>query len=228
MRKIDPVTIITYLLGFMFTLSLGLAMYDLYDQHKPLIGHLEAVEPIVKEDVYQPVEKEKIDETVVKSESTVVTYSPPAEEIVEPVEPEKRYFDVPLDEDLQDHIFEVCENYDLDPALLIAMIRKESTYRADTMGDNGRSYGLMQIQKRWHEARMEKLGVTDLLDPYQNVMVGADYLAEIIGYGRGLEWSLMAYNGGINYANKKTAAGTVSDYVYTVLEYRNELENVIK
>lgn len=185
---------------------------------------IEAVEPIVKE-IVEEVETEDIFE----GESSVVSYSscvsdipeePVEEEIVEPVESfesEVVYFDVPLSEDLQDHIFEVCESYGVDPAVIIAMIGKESTYRADTIGDNGNSYGLMQIQPRWHQARIDRLGVTDLLDPYQNVVVGINYFAELLGYGQGLEWSLMAYNGGISYANKKTAAGEVSDYARIVL-----------
>ena len=46
------------------------------------------------------------------------------------------------------------------------------------MGDVHESFGLMQIQPKWHEDRMRRLGVTDLLDPEQNVRVGADLLSE--------------------------------------------------
>ena len=138
-------------------------------------------------------------------------------------QPEFDYYDIPLDEDLQDHIFLECEFYDVDPALIISVIKKESEFRDWVIGDNGRSYGLMQIQERWHEERMDRLEVTDLLNPYQNVTVGIDYFAELLDKEKGVEWALMAYNGGISYANKLRAKGIVSNYVKTVLGYSEEL-----
>ena len=134
------------------------------------------------------------------------------------------YFDVPLDHELQDHIFALCEEKCIDPAIIIAMIDKESKFDIDIIGDKGKSYGLMQIQPRWHKERMEELGVTDLLDPYQNVTVGIDILAELLESGKSLEWALMAYNGGHSYANRLTAEGRLSTYASTVIEIASELE----
>lgn len=127
------------------------------------------------------------------------------------------YYNVPLDEDLQSYIFELCEASGIDSSIVIAMIGRESTYRDYVVGDNGRSFGLMQIQARWHRDRMSELGCTDLLDPYQNVAVGVDYLAELMSTGEPIEWVLMAYNGGPSYANKKYLAGIVSDYAREIL-----------
>lgn len=134
------------------------------------------------------------------------------------------YFDVPLDHKLQDHIFALCEEKGIDPAIIIAMIDKESKFDIDIIGDKGKSYGLMQIQPRWHKERMEELGVTDLLDPYQNVTVGIDILAELLESGESLEWALMAYNGGHSYANRLIAEGRLSTYASTVIENASELE----
>lgn len=126
------------------------------------------------------------------------------------------YFDVPLSVDLQDHIFTECEKYGLDPALIIAMIKTESTYNPSAVSSGG-AYGLMQIIPRWHKGRMQKLGCSNLLDPYQNTTVGINYIAELIGYGRSVEWALMAYNGGISYANGNYSQGVVSSYARTIL-----------
>lgn len=134
------------------------------------------------------------------------------------------YFNVPLDHKLQDHIFALCEEKCIDPAIIIAMIDKESKFDIDIIGDKGKSYGLMQIQPRWHKERMEDLGVTDLLDPYQNVTVGIDILAELLESGKSLEWALMAYNGGHSYANRLEAEGRLSTYASTVIEIASELE----
>lgn len=133
-------------------------------------------------------------------------------------------YDVPLAEDVQRHIMRQCEQYEIDPAIILAMIQRESSYKANAIGDSGKSFGLLQIQKRWHTERMDKLGITDLLDPLQNVTVGIDYLAELIGRGRGIEWALMAYNGGPSYANKLAAKGIVSTYAQAILDNSQALE----
>ena len=175
------------------------------------IAKLEVPQPldIYVDDVVEPVEIiEEVEEPIVV-------------EVVEPV-----YYDVPLDEDLQDHIFLECEARGIDPTLVISIINKESNFRESIRGDNGKSYGLMQIQKKWHVDRMEKLSVTDLLNPYQNVTVGIDYLTELLDRDKGVEWALMAYNGGPSYANKLEAKGIVSKYAKTVLAYSEELKGV--
>ena len=164
-------------------------------------------------------------ETIVE-ESVVVTPEASTPEVVVAEEPPVEYFDVPLDADLQDHIFAECEKHGIDPAIVIAMIDKESDYRASIKGDSGRSYGLMQIQLKWHKDRMERLGCDDLLDPYQNVSVGIDYLAEMLDRDKGVEWALMAYNGGASYANKKASNGEISDYASTILTMSEQFERV--
>ena len=129
-----------------------------------------------------------------------------------------RYFEaVPLDKALQDYIIRESEQKGIDPAIVMAMIDRESDYQADTIGDNGNSFGLMQIQPRWHSERMERLGCTELLDPYHNVTVGIDYLAELLDrYNGDMAKALVAYNQG-NYK------GTVTAYAKAVMEKAGEL-----
>lgn len=153
------------------------------------------------------------------NEETVET----VEDVPETTVETKLYYDVPLDIDLQEHIFALCEIYELDPAVVISVIARESSFRSQVMGDGGESYGLMQIKKKWHTARMERLGVTDLLDPYQNVTVGIDLLAELLRYGDSLEWALMCYNGGYSYADKRIKSGKISDYAKGVISMSEEL-----
>lgn len=138
---------------------------------------------------------------------------------VEDSETIEKYYDVPISEDLQSYIFSLCEESGIDPTIIISMIKAESNFDSSAIGDNGNSKGLMQIQSRWHQNRMDRLGCTDLLDPYQNVTVGVDLLSELIDKGNGVEWALMAYNGGIKYANDNAASGTVSKYVSKVMDY---------
>lgn len=124
---------------------------------------------------------------------------------------------VPLEAELQLHIIQTCEEYHIDPAIVMATIWRESRFRADAVGDGGNSLGLMQIQEYWHSGRMERLGCEDLLDPYQNVVVGIDYLAESIDrYDGDVAKALVAYNQGHYYE-------TITDYALSVLDMAEEL-----
>ena len=159
--------------------------------------------------------------TTEEARETKIVEEAPAEEMAQPAHPV--HFDVPLCDELQDRIFDICEAYEIEPKLVIAMIGKESAYNASVVGDSGRSIGLMQVQPRWHKDRMERLGCRDLLDPVGNVNVAVDYLAELLRKGKGLEWALMAYNGGPNYANEMIYEGLVSDYVREILANKENL-----
>lgn len=130
------------------------------------------------------------------------------EAIVTPIEPitddnkenEARViavYNVPLDRELQAAIIDLGKTYRIDPAIIFAMIERESKYDVEAIGDSGKALGLMQIQPRFHGERMAKLNCFDLLDPYQNVAVGVDYLAELVEYYEGdIGKALVAYNAG--------------------------------
>ena len=135
-------------------------------------------------------------------------------------------YDVPLSADLQEHIKGLCDDYGVDMPLVLAIIGQESNYRPDAVGDNGNSLGLMQIQPRWHQARMDDLGVTDLLEPYQNVTVGIDLLAELMSENKGTEWAVTAYNAGADTADCNKAIGIRSEYAECVLRLMNETERM--
>ena len=134
-------------------------------------------------------------------------------EVVEPV----KLYDVPLDAELQIHIIRTCEEHHIDPAIIFAMAWSESRYTVDAIGDDGNALGMLQIWPYWHSGRMGRLGCDDLLDPYQNVVVGIDYLAEQIErYDGDVAAGLTSYNAG-HYS------GTVTEYALSVLEMAEEL-----
>ena len=133
-------------------------------------------------------------------------------------------YDVPLDAELQTYIAETCGRYGVDVPLVLAIIGQESNYKAHAVGDSGNSLGLMQIQPRWHQGRMDRLGMDDLLDPHQNVTVGIDLLAELIEHG-GEKWAVMAYNAGAVAADNYMAIGVTTDYAAGVMKLREEIEN---
>ncbi len=66
-----------------------------------------------------------------------------------------------------------------------AIAHCESRWRPEAIGDGGNSIGLMQMWYGW----ASKAGVTDLLDPVQN-LIAAKYVREVRGrYGGGGGWS---------------------------------------
>lgn len=146
-----------------------------------------------------------------KTDSQIVFCIAEAQESAEAV---SYVFPVPLDEETQISIIQVCEVYHIEPAVVMAMIARESSFIADAIGDNGEAFGLLQVQPKWHYERMDKLGVTDLCDPLQNAAVAVDYLAELIDRGNGIEWALRAYNAGATGAKN----GLGCDYATEVLE----------
>lgn len=118
--------------------------------------------------------------------------------------------EIQLDAEMQEWIWNYCNSKNISPALVMAIIERESSCNSNCVGDYGNSFGYMQIYKKWHIDRMEKLGVTDLLDGKQNVKVGVDYLLELFSENPDATWVLNAYNGGRAYANRK------SDTYYSV------------
>ena len=126
---------------------------------------------------------------------------------------ENGYFrsDVPLDGETQALLHSACEEAGITYELALAVIRQETEFR-NVIGDNGDSIGYMQIQPRWHEERMERLGVTDLTDPYSNFRVGCDFLAELLSKYT-LEEALTAYNSG---------KPGKSEYATSVMNYMDE------
>ena len=167
-------------------------------------------------------EVQKLNEIEIQKEDVQIQVSQ-KRRVKESIEPLK-FYDVPLSKELQIHIFEECEKYNLNPSLIISMIDSESDFDPNKIGDNGKSYGLMQVQPKWHWGRMNRLGCDNLLDPFQNITVGIDYVAELFGQNDNVYWVLMVYNGGHPYAREMMASGTISDYALEVVERAVELE----
>lgn len=105
----------------------------------------------------------------------------------------------------KDHIEQMSRKYGLNSRIVKALIEEESGWLETAEGDGGNSIGLMQIQERWHRERMQRLGVTDLYDPKQNVKVGCDILAELLGKYGNYKDALSVYNSGNTKDGKQYA-----------------------
>lgn len=181
--------------------------------------YAERPEPIVPEETVCEITTQRTAEEPVETTQETTKTEPPVTEAE--TAPQVTLYNVPLDEELQLHIINQAEAHGIDPAIIFAMAFRESSYRADAIGDGGAALGLLQVWPRWHSDRMDKLGCTDLLDPFQNVTVAVDYLAEQINrYNGDVAKALTAYNSG-HYK------GTITTYAKKVLATADELRGDI-
>lgn len=114
-----------------------------------------------------------------------------------------------------DLIQRYAELYNLEPALLRAVIRAESNFCATAVSSKG-ALGLMQL----HPDTLAELAITDAFDPEQNIAGGSRYLRKMLRRFNGdLELALAAYNAG---------PGTVEQYggVPPFSETRTYIERV--
>jgi soluble lytic murein transglycosylase-like protein len=85
-----------------------------------------------------------------------------------------------------------AKRHGLDPALVLAVVAVESAFRSDAVSPKG-AQGLMQLMP----ATAVSLGVTNPLDPEQNLEGGARHLEGLLAqYGGDLTRALAAYNAG--------------------------------
>lgn len=121
------------------------------------------------------------------------------------------------------YVGRIAEAYSVCPELIEAIIEAESSGRSDA--SNGSCVGLMGVSEKWHKDRMESLGVTDLYDPYSNILVGTDYLMDLADHYGDVSLALGIYNGN-SKAKELYKAGKMTSYAEKVLKRSEELERL--
>lgn len=164
--------------------------------------------------------------TVVVSEieQPVVHYYIPTLEVEEEkVKPETKKETKVLTEKekIKNFIAEVSKLYNVDPYLIESMVYHESSYKPRLK--TGSCYGLMQINPKWHKDRMKRLGVTNLYDPYENILVGVDYINELIMQNQDTRLALMMYNMNHKTALENYKSGNISYYARSVIKFADTL-----
>ena len=131
--------------------------------------------------------------------------------------------DTYIPEEYVGYIGRVAEAYSVCPELLEAIIEAESSGNANAA--NGACVGLMGVSERWHKDRMKALGVTDLKDPYSNILVGTDYLMDLADQYGDISLVLGIYNGN-SKAKELYEAGKMTKYAERILKRSEELERL--
>jgi len=94
-------------------------------------------------------------------------------------------------------LYEESVAYKLDPMLILAVIKVESTFDVNAISSRG-ARGLMQLLPVVAHSRAEVLGLklstsAEIFDPYLNVRLGVNYLAHLRDRFRDLNLALEAY-----------------------------------
>jgi hypothetical protein len=157
------------------------------------------------------------DEEIVEEPEIMRAMIVSEETFCEEVEVEEITYDVPLEEDLQNYIKELCEQFNVPIKLVYAIISVESDF-CPTLISKTNDYGLMQINKVNHEWLTKKHNITDFLDPYQNVYCGILIFSQHYQRYQDIYKALMAYNMGANGAARAWDKGIYSTRYTTKIE----------
>lgn len=130
-----------------------------------------------------------------------------------------------LPECMQQFTYIICQQNGVDYALALAIMKVESGYKWDAYCSEG-SQGYMQVNVKWHEDRMDKLNVDNVENPYFNIMVAVDYLAELQGRFDTEAEVLTAYNYGVTGAYKHVwnKGLTETEYSKAVQQAKQRIE----
>lgn len=119
------------------------------------------------------------------------------------------------------YINEAAAKYDLDPALIAAVIQQESTFNPNAVSSAG-AQGLMQLMP----GTAKEMGVKDPFNPRQNIMGGAKYLRKMLDmFDQDVKKALAAYNAGPGNVLKNLRNG--GNGIPDINETRNYVPSVL-
>ena len=138
-------------------------------------------------------------------------------------------YDIPLDKDIQKYLYDKCKEYNVPYDLALGVIKVESNFNPSLIHKNSngsRDYGLFQINTINHKWLSEELGITDFLNPYQNIDAGVYMLSQLLKKYDDEHIVLMSYNMGEQAAKNLVSRGIDSSrYSRKVIETKEELKN---
>ena len=163
------------------------------------------------------------------AEPEEATVELPEEDVIDEVITEEsiHLYDIALPETLQEHTYRLAEEYGIEQYynVILALMWTESRFNPDAVSGTS-DYGIMQINKWNHGWLQEELGITDFMDPYQNIEAGIKILSMHIHKYDDLHRALMAYNMGEGNAKKNWNKGRYSSkYSRQIINVAEELDS---
>lgn len=155
-------------------------------------------------------------------------YFTPNNWYVSSAEAPRIFYAIPLSEELQCYTYTMCCYFQIPEmyTYLLAIFWQETHYTDDQIHENENGttdYGIAQINSSNIEMLTDQIGITDIMDPEQNICSACYIFAALLTYYDGnIHKSIMAYNLGTGNVAKLEAQGIYSseytDLVYDKLE----------
>ena len=135
----------------------------------------------------------------------------------EPTVPEERYSPfledkIPMDKEMFLYTVETAEEYGLEPELVFAVMNVESNFDFHARSEDGSCIGIMQVHEINYEELRNRIFITNLGNPYENIKAGCFILSELLEKYP-LERALVCYNCGENGCKAET-----TEYSQKVIE----------
>lgn len=125
---------------------------------------------------------------------------------------------------VQIYTYCLCKQNDVPYSMVLAMIEVESGYRWDVVSTEG-AVGYLQIIPRYHAHRLPSgSGESALINPYANIRIGIEYLAELMERFDNMNFILSAYQYGVSGAYKNAREDGGSAYSDRVQEIQDRIE----
>ena len=103
-------------------------------------------------------------------------------------------------------IVDACEQYNLDIAVVCAILKTESGFNPAAVGKNKRDIGIGQINLKYWQQHLNEAGLIrsadDLMQPHINIHAAAYILRYYLDMHGSLDRAIIAYNGRTDYLPK--------------------------
>lgn len=129
-------------------------------------------------------------------------------------QPTRRGYELAYPQPYEKYVLEAAKKYNVEPALIWAVIREESHFRYDAVSGTG-AVGLMQIMPSTAEDIASRMGTEindgDLLKPEINIQLGTYYISLMLNmFDQKIDMALAAYNGGPGNVKKWLESGLMT------------------
>lgn len=132
------------------------------------------------------------------------------------------YYDIPLEKQYQDFVFDMCEKYSVPVNIVLGIMWQESKFDFMAVSKDKQCVGIMQVNRINYDELNKQLGVTDLTNPYQNIESGIYIFSNLLHKYGDCHKALVCYNCGERGAKDLIA----SKYSIDVMNYAMQLKQL--
>ncbi len=185
-----------------------------------------ALEPVVLEEVKGTVIFTSIE--VIETTESAPIPDPTPTPIPDPIPetPQYVYYDLPLSDQLQEYTQDLCKAMEVDYPLVLAIMSEESWFDPKAISPTD-DWGIMQINSSNHLWLERELGITDWLDPQQNIYAGI-YILSLYSYLEDRQAIAMFFNSGPSTGKSNLKKGIFTGYSVDVMTALADLETRIR